>query len=216
MLSRAQGRPRPPSAAQDAPTRARGGLQALADGAASTATPCRAPSGPPLYAGSGDMTRVRESCRVFGAQDGVVAPVQWGKTPVRGANPRPEGHDGHVSEEASPGLTHGRTRLTPRPRTCERAAGLRTWVGVVDVPPGRVGNPGARPQLPGTFTTRRVPRRGVARDAGGRRPTGGTGGIGRPGRAPPRRLHHADSGAIATKTRRLANTICPGSPLPDQ
>ena len=118
MLSRAQGRPRPPSAAQDAPTRARGGLQALPDGAASTATPCRAPSGPPLYAGSGDMTRVRRSCRVFGAQDGVATPVQWGKTPSRGANPRPEDHDGHVHNEASPaqGCRARRWRAPPHGR----------------------------------------------------------------------------------------------------
>ena len=118
-----------------------------------------------LYAGSGDTTRVRGSCRGFGAQDGVATPVQWGKTPSRGANPRPEGHDGHLSEEASPGLTHGLTRVTPRPRTRGRGAGLRTRGGVVDVrqgcgralglptfprgasaTPGHVHTPQARPQ----------------------------------------------------------------------
>ena len=115
-----------------------------------------------LYAGSGDTTRVRGSCRGFGAQDGVATPVQWGKTPSRGANPRPEDHDGHLSEEASPGLTHGLTRVTPRPRTRGRGAGLRTCARVADVPPGRVGNPGARPHPSGTSTTRRVPRAGSA------------------------------------------------------
>ena len=91
MLSRAQGRPRPPSAAQDAPTRARGGLQALPDGAASTATPCRAPSGPPLYAGSGDMTRVRGSCRVFGGHAGCSGHRTGSLPPSNGGRPRSEG-----------------------------------------------------------------------------------------------------------------------------
>ena len=119
---------RPP--VQEAP---RGGLQALADGTASPTTPT--PRSVRTV-----CTRVRATRRGFRAQDGVATPVQWGKTPSRGANPRPEGHDGHLSEEASPGLTHGLTRLIPRPRTCGCAAGLRTCARVVDVPPGRVHN----------------------------------------------------------------------------
>ena len=79
-----------------------------------------------LYAGSGVMPGVRVSCRGLGAQDGVIAPVMTGKTPDTGARPRPEGHDDHLWEEDSPGLTHGLARLTPRSRTCGRAAGLRT------------------------------------------------------------------------------------------
>ena len=99
-------------------------------------------------------TRVRGTGRGFGAQDGVATPVQWGKTPDRAPNPRPEGHDGRLSEEASPGLTHGLTRVTPRPPH------VRTRARVADVPPGRVGNPKARPQPSDTSATRRVPRAG--------------------------------------------------------
>ena len=83
-VARAQGRPRPPSAAQDAPTRARGGLQALPDGAASTATPCRAPSGPPLYAGSGVMPGVRGTGRGRCPRPMGEDPVQRGEPPSRG------------------------------------------------------------------------------------------------------------------------------------
>ena len=98
-------------------------------------------------------TRVRGTGRGFGAQDGVATPVQWGKTPDRAPNPRPEGHDGRLSEEASPGLT----RLTPRPRTCGRAPGLWTFPRGASATLRRVGNPRARPQ------TRPVPHSGAAR-----------------------------------------------------
>ena len=98
---------------QEAP---RSGLRSLPDGAASPTTPTPHSSRPAC-------TRVRGSCRGLGALDGGSAPVQWGKTPARGANPRPEGHDGHLSEEASPGLPHGLTRLTPRPTGSTRGIG---------------------------------------------------------------------------------------------
>ena len=91
-------------------------------------------------------TRVRGTGRGFGAQDGVATPVQWGKTPDRAPNPRPEGHDGRLSEEASPGLTHGLTRVTPRPRTCGRAPGLRTCPRGASATPRHVHNPQTRPQ----------------------------------------------------------------------
>ena len=102
-------------------------------------------------------TRVRGTGRGFGAQDGVATPVQWGKTPDRAPNPRPEGHDGRLSEEASPGLTHGLTRLTPRTRTCGCAPGLWTFPRGASATLRRVGNPRARPQ------TRPVPHSGAAR-----------------------------------------------------
>ena len=132
---------------QEAP---RSGLRSLPDGAASPTTPTPHSSRPAC-------TRVRGSCRGLGALDGGSAPVQWGKTPARGANPRPEGHDGHLSEEASPGLPHGLTRLTPRPRTCGCAPGLWTFPRGASATLRRVGNPRARPQ------TRPVPHSGAAR-----------------------------------------------------
>ena len=101
-----------------------------------------------LYAGSGDTTRVRGSCRGFRAQDGAVAPVQWGKTPVREANPRPEDHDGHLSEEASPvswAHSWAHTGDTPAPHS-------RTRGGVADVRQGCGRSPGARRQPRGTST----------------------------------------------------------------
>ena len=136
-----------------------------------------------LYVGSGDTTRVRGSCRGFGAQDGVTAPVMTGKTPVRQAKPRPECHGGHPSESDSPGLT----RFTPRPphlRTCPRGASAT---------PRHVHNPKTRPQ--------RSESRAAATT--GRAPWAGAGGTLQP------RLHQADSGTIATTTRYPTNTRCP-------
>ena len=214
---------------QDAP---HGGLQALPDGAASTTTPT------PRSVRTG-CTGVRGTERGHYPRHEGEDPGQTGETPYERARPRPEGHDVHLSEEASPGLTQGLTRLTPRPRTCGRAAGLRTCVGVVDVSPGRVSNPKTRPQPPGTSTTRRVPRAGVARGAGGRHPTGSTGEIGRCGRGSrpltssrrfrrhrnenpvsdqqgmsgnelgTNRLEHRGNPAIPTKTRPQTNTRRP-------
>ncbi len=127
---------RPP--VQEAP---RGGLQALADDAASPATPTP-------RSVRAVCTRVRGSCRGFGAQDGVATPVQWGKTPSRGANPRPEGHDGHLSEEASPvswAHSWAHTGDAPPPHS-------RTRGGVADVRQGCGRSPGARRQPRGTST----------------------------------------------------------------
>ena len=80
---------------------------------------------------------------------------------------------------------------------CGRARGLRTCGGVVDVPPGHVGKPQARPQPQDTSATTRIPRSGAT-------PAGPTPGAARAGPAgpggarpltPPRRLwrHQGES-----------------------
>ena len=111
------------------------------------------------------------SVRGFGAQDGGSGHRTGSLPPSSGGRPRPEGRTPVQRATTatyrrrpllSPGLTHGLTRVTPRPRTRGRGAGLRTCARVADVPPGRVGNPGARPHPSGTSTTRRVPRAGSA------------------------------------------------------
>ena len=80
---------------------------------------------------------------------------------------------------------------------CGRAAGLWTCGGVVDVPPGHVGKPQARPQPQDTSATTRIPRSGAT-------PADPTPGAARAGPAgpggarpltPPRRLwrHQGES-----------------------
>ena len=94
-------------------------------------------------------TRVRGTGRGFGAQDGVATPVQWGKTPDRAPNPRPEGHDGRLSEEASPvswAHSWAHTGDTPAPHS-------RTRGGVADVRQGCGRSPGARRQPSDASTT---------------------------------------------------------------
>ena len=144
------------------------------------------------------MPGVRGAGRGFRAQDGAVAPVQWGKTPARGANPRPEDHDGHLSEEASPvswAHSWAHTGDTPPPH-------VRTRARVADVPPGRVGNPKTRPQPQDTSTTKRIPRSGDD----GPRP------MGRRGRDPPaptpssRFRHHRNDNPVSNQHTVPAST----------
>ena len=69
-------------------------------------------------AGSGIMPGVRGTGRGRCPRPMGEDPVQWGKTPSRGANPRPEDHDGHVHNEASPaqGCRARRWRAPPHGR----------------------------------------------------------------------------------------------------
>ena len=123
---------------QEAP---RGGLQALADDAHA---PLRADC---LYAGSGHRTGVRGTGRGRYPRPVGEDPGQSAEPPSRGPRRPPIG--GGFTWAHS----WAHTVDAPHPHVRMRA-------GVVDVPPGRVGNPKARPQPSDTSATRRVPRAG--------------------------------------------------------
>ena len=87
------------------------------------------------------------SVRGFGAQDGGSGHRTGSLPPSSGGRPRTERRTPVQRTTTatyrrrpllSPGLTHGLTRLTPRPRTCGRAPGLRTCPRGASATPGRV------------------------------------------------------------------------------
>ena len=143
---------------QEAP---RSGLQALAD---DSHAPLRADC---LYAGSGHRTGVRGTGRGRYPRSVGEDPGQSAEPPSRGPRRPPIG--GGFTWAHS----WAHTVDAPPPH-------LRTRARVADVPPGRVGNPKARPQPSDTSATRRVPRAG-GREGWRASPRGkrvGSGGVG--------------------------------------
>ena len=126
----------------------RSGLQALADDAHA---PLRADC---LYAGSGHRTGVRGTGRGRYPRPVGEDPGQSAEPPSRGPRRPPIGG----------GFTWAHTVDAPPPH-------LRTRAGVVDVPPGRVGNPEARRQPPGASANEASPAQRCGTAPSPRKPT---------------------------------------------